>query len=105
MRYPSDQKRQTYERILHAAAALFRKRGYEATGLDAVMASVNLTAGAFYAHFRSKESLLAEALDGAFRQSSSHRPGRLKDLQGREWVRKFTSFYLSSCLLYTSRCV
>ena len=95
MRYPTDQKRQTYERILNAAAGLFRKRGYEATGLDAVMASVNLTAGAFYAHFRSKESLLAEALDAAFRQSSSHRPRRLKDLRGREWVRQFTSFYLS----------
>jgi TetR/AcrR family transcriptional repressor of nem operon len=96
MRYPPDQKRQTYERILSAAAGLFRKRGYAATGLDAIMASVNLTAGAFYAHFRSKESLLAEALDTAFRQSSSDRPGRLKDLHGREWVRKFTSFYLSS---------
>jgi TetR/AcrR family transcriptional repressor of nem operon len=69
MRYPLDHKRQTRERILGAAAALFRRRGYAATGVDAVMASAHLTAGAFYSHFRSKQVLLAKALDTAFRQS------------------------------------
>jgi hypothetical protein len=49
MRYPADRKQQTSQRILNAASTLFRSRGYDATGIDAVMASADLTAGAFYA--------------------------------------------------------
>ena len=57
MRYPTGYKQQTNERILRAAGRLFRKQGYAATGVDAVMKSADLTAGAFYSHFRSKEDL------------------------------------------------
>jgi AcrR family transcriptional regulator len=95
MRYPLDQKRRTRERILAAAAALFRRQGYSATGVDAVMASADLTAGAFYSHFRSKQALLATALDTAFRQSRRDWQNPLKGLRGRQWVRKFAAFYLS----------
>jgi TetR/AcrR family transcriptional repressor of nem operon len=94
MRYPLDHKWQTRERILGAAAALFRRYGYSATGVDAVMASADLTAGAFYSHFRSKQVLLAKALDTAFRQSRSDWQNLLKGLRGRQWVRKFAAFYL-----------
>jgi TetR/AcrR family transcriptional repressor of nem operon len=95
MRYPFDHKRRTSERIIQAAADLFLKRGYAATGVDAVMTSADLTAGAFYAHFASKEDLLSKALDIAFRQSRSHWPERLKKLRGGQWVREFASSYLS----------
>jgi TetR/AcrR family transcriptional repressor of nem operon len=95
MRYPFDHKSQTRERILAAAAALFRRQGYSATGVDAVMASADLTAGAFYSHFRSKQVLLAKALDTAFRQSRRDWQNPLKGLRGRQWVRKFAAFYLS----------
>jgi TetR/AcrR family transcriptional regulator, transcriptional repressor for nem operon len=95
MRYSADQKHRTNQRILNAASALFRSRGYGATGIDAVMDSADLTAGAFYAHFRSKEDLLAQSLESAFRQSGSAWSRRLENLQGRDWVRKFASAYLS----------
>jgi TetR/AcrR family transcriptional repressor of nem operon len=95
MRYAADHKERTGERILEAAAGLFRKQGYAATGVDTVMASAKLTAGGFYGHFRSKENLFAEALDTGFRQSGSHWPERLKRLRGRAWMRAFASFYLS----------
>ena len=95
MRYPSDQKQQTSERILTAASALFRSRGYEATGIDAVMASAGLTAGAFYAHFRSKEDLLAKSLDSAFCKSGKSWTNRLANAKGLEWVRRFAGAYLS----------
>jgi len=96
MRYPPAHKQQSSQRILQAAARLFRRQGYSATGVDAVMASAELTAGAFYAHFRSKESLLAQALNTAFRESRQDWPEAIKDLRGRRWVREFASFYLSS---------
>jgi TetR/AcrR family transcriptional regulator, transcriptional repressor for nem operon len=95
MRYPPDQKQRTSQRILNSASTLFRARGYEATGIDAVMASADLTAGAFYAHFASKEDLLARSLDSAFCQSGAAWSKRLENLRGREWVRKFVSVYLS----------
>ena len=41
---------------------LFRKNGYKATGIDQVMSEAELTAGAFYAHFKSKEDLLKHVL-------------------------------------------
>jgi len=95
MRYPPDQKQRTSQRILDTASNLFRSRGYEATGIDAVMASAGLTAGGFYAHFRSKEDLLARALESSFRQSGSSWSKRLVNLKGSEWVRGFVNVYLS----------
>src|SRR5271166_1781250 len=95
MRYPTGYKRQTNERILRAAGRLFRKQGYAATGVDAVMKSAGLTAGAFYSHFRSKEDLLAEVLDTVFRESKDDRPKELSKLRGHAWLRAFASFYLS----------
>jgi len=95
VRYPPGYKQETSERILRAAGRLFRRQGYAATGVDAVMASADLTAGAFYSHFRSKEDLLAEALDTVFREARNDRPKRLSQLRGREWIRAFATFYLS----------
>ena len=95
MRYPAGHKRRTRDRVLQAASTLFRRRGYAATGVDAVMASANLTAGGFYSHFHSKDDLLAAALDGAFRQSRSDWPEPLNRLRGDPWLRAFVSFYLS----------
>jgi AcrR family transcriptional regulator len=96
MRYPAGHKQQTSERILRAAGRLFRKQGYLATGVDAVMSSAHLTAGAFYSHFRSKEDLLAETLDAVFREATNDRPPELSTLQGHAWLRAFSSFYLSA---------
>jgi TetR/AcrR family transcriptional repressor of nem operon len=95
VRYQAGHKQQTSERILRAAGRLFRKQGYAATGVDAVMAAAHLTAGAFYSHFRSKEDLLAETLDAVFGEASSDRPEQLSTLEGREWLCAFTAFYLS----------
>jgi AcrR family transcriptional regulator len=65
MRYPPDQRQKTRERILSAAADLLRGRGIAATGVDQIMAAAGLTAGGFYSHFRSKDALVADAIDAA----------------------------------------
>lgn len=62
MRYPAGHKEQTRAKILQAAGKVFRREGYHAAGVDQVMEEAGLTAGGFYAHFRSKEALLAEVL-------------------------------------------
>ena len=95
MRYAPGHKQRTNDKILRTAGRLFRRQGYAATGVDAVMSSADLTAGAFYSHFRSKEDLLAEALDKVFCEVRTDRPKRLSQLKGREWIRAFAAFYLS----------
>ena len=52
----------TRERIPNAAARLFREHGIEAVGLAKIMVDVDLAAGTFYTHFKSKEALLRETL-------------------------------------------
>lgn len=49
-------------RILKGAAPLFRAKGYDAVSIDAVMAAADLTRGAFYAHFKTKDALFAEVV-------------------------------------------
>ena len=65
MRYAADQKEKTRSRIVRAAGKVFRRQGYHAAGVDKVMAEAGLTAGGFYAHFDSKQALLAEAIEDA----------------------------------------
>jgi TetR/AcrR family transcriptional repressor of nem operon len=49
-------------RILSAAARLFRERGIDGAGVDAITEAAGLTPGAFYSQFDSKEAVVAEAL-------------------------------------------
>ena len=66
MRYPVDHKLATRRRIVSAASAAFRERGVEGMGLDEIMRRAGLTHGGFYAHFRDKTELVAEACAEAF---------------------------------------
>jgi TetR/AcrR family transcriptional regulator, transcriptional repressor for nem operon len=66
MRYPREHKEATRRRILDAASQAFRERGVAETGVDEVMRRAGLTHGGFYAHFRDKTELVAEACAAAF---------------------------------------
>ena len=66
MRYPRAHKEATHRRILDAASQAFRERGVAETGVDEVMRRAGLTHGGFYAHFRDKTHLVAEACAAAF---------------------------------------
>jgi TetR/AcrR family transcriptional repressor of nem operon len=66
MRYPPDHKHLTRRRILEVAGHAFREQGVAETGVDEVMRRAGLTHGGFYAHFRDKSDLVAEACTAAF---------------------------------------
>jgi TetR/AcrR family transcriptional repressor of nem operon len=55
----------THERIVDAAARAIRRSGYDGTGVADIMKAAGLTHGGFYAHFASREAMLAEAADRA----------------------------------------
>lgn len=59
VRRPPDRK----ERILDAAAELFRDRGYHNVSVADVAGAVGITAPALYRHFRGKPDLLAQVVD------------------------------------------
>ncbi|MEO8923052.1 MAG: TetR/AcrR family transcriptional regulator [Caldimonas sp.] len=61
----AEQKAETHERIVRAAAASIRRNGFAGAGVAEVMADAGLTHGGFYAHFGSRDAMLAAAADGA----------------------------------------
>jgi TetR/AcrR family transcriptional repressor of nem operon len=95
VRYAADRKEKTRDRILGAAGKVFRRQGYHASGVDAVMAEAGLTAGGFYAHFDSKQALLAEALEHVGAEMAERKAGSTENLSGREWVEAFLARYLN----------
>ena len=58
-------KAMTRERLLAEAQRLFRERGYAATSLEQIAEAADVTKGAIYGHFSSKEDLLLSAIEAA----------------------------------------
>ncbi len=94
MRYPADRKQQTRRKILQTAGRLFRRQGYQASGVDQVMEAAGLTSGGFYSHFASKAALFAEALAHVGAETRQQVDGWVDQLSGRAWVRVFLDRYL-----------
>ena len=61
MKISRDKLIENRRRILEAAARLFRERGFDAVTVSEVMQAADLTHGAFYNHFTSKDDLVAKA--------------------------------------------
>ena len=64
-------KEASHERILSVAARAIRRSGYDGTGGADIMKEAGLTHGAFYAHFPSREAMLAEAAGRACTESAA----------------------------------
>ena len=71
MRVTREQAIQTRERILDAAAQLFRERGFGGIGVADLMKAAGLTHGGFYGHFESKEDLAAQTCEHASARSTT----------------------------------
>jgi TetR/AcrR family transcriptional repressor of nem operon len=69
MRVTREQAAENHDRIVEAAARLFRERGFEGIGVAELMKEAGLTHGGFYGHFASKEDLMAEACERALEVS------------------------------------
>ena len=69
-RYGNDRKEQTRRRIIETAGRRLKRDGIDASGIAALMADAGLTNGAFYAHFASKEDLVASVVEEEVRRQS-----------------------------------
>lgn len=70
MRYPAGHKEAVRERIVAAAAGSLREHGLSPVSIPALMKSIGLTHGGFYAHFESRDELVASAIEAAGAQSA-----------------------------------
>jgi TetR/AcrR family transcriptional regulator, transcriptional repressor for nem operon len=60
-----NRKELTHTRIVETAAKAIRRSGYSGTGVADIMKEAGLTHGGFYAHFASRDDMLAEAASQA----------------------------------------
>ena len=95
MRYDSDHKAQTRERVLKEAAAAIRSEGVDRIGVAQVMARANLTHGGFYAHFASKDDLVTQAIEYMFEDRYAAFFADLGDVDPRAALNRFVDRYLS----------
>jgi TetR/AcrR family transcriptional regulator, transcriptional repressor for nem operon len=86
MRYGKDQKQATRQRILEAAGRRFKEDGIDGAGVAAVMSDAGLTNGAFYAHFASKEDLVANVLADQLRAQRHRFETQTSDRAGLEAI-------------------
>ena len=92
MRYSKDHKQATRQRILEAAGRRFKQDGIDGAGLATVMSDAGLTNGAFYAHFSSKEDLVANVLAEQLRAQRQSLDAEPSDRAGLEaFVRSYLS--------------
>jgi TetR/AcrR family transcriptional regulator, transcriptional repressor for nem operon len=92
MRYGKDHKQTTRQRILEAAGRRFKQDGIDGAGVAAVMTDAGLTNGAFYAHFASKEDLVANVLADQLRTQRQSFDAEPSDRAGLEaFVRSYLS--------------
>jgi TetR/AcrR family transcriptional repressor of nem operon len=81
--------------VVKAAAAAVRAKGPDGVGVAEIMKEVGLTHGGFYAHFPSKEALVAAAIGEAFEQGR-RRFGRITgERAGLEAFAAFVDSYVT----------
>jgi len=67
-RYGKEHKQTTRRRIIEAAGRRLKRDGIDGSGVATLMADTGLTNGAFYAHFDSKEDLVASTVADELRE-------------------------------------
>ena len=96
MRYDSEHKERTRQRVLSEAAAAIRAVGPDGIGVAGLMAKAGLTHGAFYAHFESKDDLVAQAVAHMFDESYQRFLARTEHPDPAIAIERFIDSYLST---------
>ena len=92
MRYGKEHKQATRRRIIETAGRWLKRDGIDGSGIATLMADAGLTNGAFYAHFTSKDDLVATAVADQLREQRASFSERAP---GRAGVEQYVREYLS----------
>ena len=75
-RYAKEHKQATRRRIVETAGSRLKRDGIDGSGIATLMADAGLTNGAFYAHFDSKEDLVASTVADQLREQRERYGGQ-----------------------------
>jgi TetR/AcrR family transcriptional repressor of nem operon len=95
MRYDKEHKERTRQRLLAEAAAAIKTEGPEQLGVASLMSRLGLTHGGFYAHFKSKDDLIEQALAASFEKAGEKFLKSTQGLGPREGLGAYVDYYLS----------
>ena len=95
MRPVSTRKEVTHERIVEAAARAIRRSGYDGTSVADIMKEAGMTHGGFYAHFKSREAMLAEAADRSGAETLAYMERVAASVPPERALHAITEAYLS----------
>lgn len=70
MKLAPTRKQASHDRIVEVASRAIRRAGTRGVGVADIMKEAGLTHGGFYAHFESRDALVAEAMQRAWCESS-----------------------------------
>ncbi len=95
MRYDVDHKERTRLRLLTDAAIMLREEGPDGVSVATLMKRQGLTHGGFYAHFSSKDELIACAIDVMFERYAERFRLRTRGLSPLQGILAYIAYYLS----------
>jgi len=111
-RKPADQTVHP-DAILHAAATVFHRQGYQGATMADIAAEVNLTAGSLYHHFPSKEDLLIAVLEAGLNQiadavravvtSDASPPDKLRAIVSIHILSAIEHVHIATAVIFESR--
>ncbi|MFI5680189.1 TetR/AcrR family transcriptional regulator [Streptomyces cellulosae] len=93
VRYGKEHKSETRRRIIETAGRRFKRDGIDGSGVSTLMKDAGLTNGAFYAHFESKNDLVAAAIADQLKVQAEDVVARA--LPGRAGLEQIVRGYLS----------
>jgi len=92
----TNRKEVTHARIVETAARAIRRSGYDGTGVADIMKEAGLTHGGFYAHFASRDAMLAEAAGQAGEDTIAIIKQILAEVPGEQALQTLMQAYLSN---------
>lgn len=79
--------------MVAAAGRGFRRKGFGGIGVDGLAKEAEVTSGAFYGHFASKEAAF-EAAVAAGIDDLAHGVRLFREEHGAKWLERFVDFYM-----------
>jgi TetR/AcrR family transcriptional regulator, transcriptional repressor for nem operon len=95
MRYSGSHKAETHARLVKLAGRMLREKGPQNVAVAELMQRAGLTHGGFYAHFKSKDALLAEALASVFAESDHTLRRVTEGLSPRHALARYIDVYVT----------
>ena len=96
MRYPAEHKQETRERVVTEAARQIRAHGPLGVGVAEIMKRAGMTHGGFYAHFKSKDALVAAAIARMFDGARSRWDKLTSGRSASDGLGAYIDWYLSA---------